>query len=214
MNKILIVFLALLLFSSCSSEKIVPKYYALNPIDLVFEEEDVEDLGLAKVTFEPLKVFTLPYEVNISPVRVANAYEQNKIAVRTKRHEMQYYYYHLWSELPSTSITFLLDQYIRDAKLFKLTHLYSQKLDAKYQLNSIVEQLERIDIEDKYSAHLKMSFQLIDLTAKEIVLTYNFDRYLPLEESTPMNVYAIHINRILYEESRNLILKISQTLSK
>ena len=204
MKKFIVTFLFVSLLS-CSSEKIIPKFYTINFVNFSENPED-------SLFYTPFNFKTLPIKINLKSIDVTHPYEQTKIAVRTKSHELKYYYHHFWAELPSTAFSNGIEQLVSDSKLFESIKTFAYDIDADYDISGIVKQVERVDIEDNYAAHLNMSLSLRSIGSTDDIVLHSFDRYIPIEEDSPMNIFAGNISLILHEEVRNFLIKVSYKL--
>ena len=58
-----------------------------------------------------------------------------------------------------------------------------------------------------------MSLELKDVKTGNNIISHSFDKYLPIEESDPMNIFAQKINASLEKETKAFISKIYKVLS-
>ena len=201
MRSLFLIGLALLVFS-CAGERIINKYYILKTEELSGDMESKE-----------FNVSRLPYNVEIKDFTISAPYNQNRIALRTKSNEIEYYFYHQWADLPQTALTFFVWQTIRSAGLFRNIDKVIFETRPDYVISGTIYQVERVHMEDKSNAHLNMELELINTKNNEPIITHSFDRSLPLEENAPMNEFALKISRILQEETKTFIHKIHGNLT-
>lgn len=194
-----LLFAALLLTFSCAQKQIVKHYFILG------EDSAYRD----SLKFMP----PLPFAVQVSGISISPAYNQTRIALRSKSHELRYYYYNLWAERPSQAMRFFIFNRLKQSNLFKrcISEIGSQTPD--YMLNGYVEQLERLDLPGHYSAHIKMRMELVGVKTNQTVAVRRIDRSLPLRENSPMNDFAAAISKILLEETNAFFSEIYQKLN-
>ncbi len=197
--KLLLITLAALLFTfSCAQKEIIKHYFILG-------EDSVNQDSLHFAA-------PLPFAVQVSAINITPAYNQTRIALRSKSHELRYYYYNLWAERPSQAIRFFIFNRLKQSNLFDICLSEIGVLTPDYTLGGYVEQLERVALPDNYSAHLKMRLELIDVKTNRIIAGRRIDRSMPLEENSPMNNFAAAISKILLEETNVFFGEIYQTL--
>ena len=148
------------------------------------------------------------FSSEIRKFTVSKPYDQDRIVLRTKSNEISYYYYHKWAETPSTSITFFVRDKIKDADLFSAFDFLLYDVPVNYVVMGTVNQIERVDLNDNSSVHLKMKLELVEKETGMAVVEHSFDRYSPINQNTSMNLFAQEINKILNEETNVYIEKI------
>lgn len=204
MKKLISALLLVLLINSCSSESVTVKYYLLDKQSLPAQKANSN----ANTSYQQLA-----YNVQIQSVDVAKAYDQTKIAMRTKSNEIKYFYYHTWAELPSSAFANFILKEFKESKLFQTADFNFYRKEANYYVTTNVYQLERIHFEDNYAAHLKMSFELKNVKTGNSEVSHSFDKYLPIEESDAMNIFVQKINDTLEKETKLFIAKINKVLN-
>jgi len=196
----LLLFL-IFLFSlfSCGQEKVVKKYYLLD----YSAKETAADSSAQK---------TLPYSVRIDPFLTAGTINSNRIALRNNSNEIQYYYYHFWAENPAATVRYFLLKAFKKSSLFEHCSLHSGTRTADFLVSGRLDYLERLRTDDKYYAHLAMSLELHEFRSGKIVVQHSFDRLTPIEEDSPMNVFAKEVSAVLYEETQKFIEQIRENI--
>ncbi len=200
--KYLIILFSIFILLSCSSKQVVTKYYILENYSITDDDIQVDSL----------EITTLPYIVEIRPFIVAKAYNQSRIALRTNSNELNYFYFHHWADLPGSAVTFFTWKRIHDSGLFKICEIRLFDHEPRYQINGLVEQIERIDMKKNSSAHLKMTMDLTDAKSGELILRHSFDTFVPMKGSAGMNVFARNVSQILTNEVNSFINQIYTTL--
>lgn len=191
LNDLLFVIVLFGLFS-CGQKTIVKKYYILD----YSTEESAADSSV---------VSTRPYSVRIDPFLAAGVISSNKIAIRKNSNELQYYFYHFWAENPATAIRYFLFKKIKQSMLFGHCVLQAGISPSDYLITGRIDHLERFKSGDKFYAHLDMSLELHDIKTGKTLVRHSFDRLNPMEEDSPMNVFAKEISAILHEETLNFM---------
>ena len=80
-NLSFVLLIILLSIISCSRKTIIRKYYVLE-----------SRIAIDDSSFDVQKKY--PFKVDIRDFRVAKAFDQTRIAVRSESHELNYYFYH------------------------------------------------------------------------------------------------------------------------
>jgi ABC-type uncharacterized transport system auxiliary subunit len=204
MKTIVVSLLSSIFLISCSAERLVTKYYLIEP-------SSVSDSI-------PIKNYSNNIENNFSSeirkFSVSKPYDQDRIVLRTKSNEINYYYYHKWAEAPSNSITFFLRDKIKQANIFSAFDFILYDVPVNYVVMGTVNQIERVDLNDNSAAHLRMKLELVEKETGKTILEHSFDRYSPINKNTSMNLFAREINKILSEETNFFIEIIYSNLQK
>lgn len=199
MNKLSIVILLIapLLFS-CSKKSIIRNYYLI---------EVPQNINVEKV--KPEKQFAA--NVDVRDFQVAKAFEQTRIALRTKTNELNYYYYHHWAVRPSYSLADQIFLILDKRGLFnRCIRGFSYNPD--YLIWGTVESIERLHLDNKQIAHLSMTLQLVDAETETPVVRHYFNKSVELKNKKNMNAFAQTISQILFEEGELFSEKISEYL--
>ena len=183
-----------MILTACTGERIINKYYILKDTD----NDEVLNENITE----------LPYKVVIGNFNVSSPYNQSRIAVRTKSNELEYYYYHHWADLPQSSISFYVWEQVKNAGIFKTFEPELFDIQPDFQLTGTVYQIERIDLEDSASAHIKMELALKKVSDMSTLVEHKFDRQVPIDEAAPMNVFVRIISDIIDEECDKFVNKI------
>ncbi|MBN1894224.1 membrane integrity-associated transporter subunit PqiC [bacterium] len=189
----------LILWAGCAPKAVVRRYYLL-------EAPALPDSSA--FCSEPL-----PVAAAFEDIRVAQAFDQERIALRSGSYELSYYYYHHWAVRPSDALSDAVFHIIRNANLFKrLDH--SAAADCRFILTGELIRMERISEGKWDSAHLSGEFRLLDKEDRATLLVHPFDRQVVLEPRRDMNAFADAVNRIVGEETIAFIMKISEKLNQ
>jgi ABC-type uncharacterized transport system auxiliary subunit len=193
------VFLLILGSQSCGERTLIRHYYIL-------EEAGRENYYADSTTLTNAVCEILDTEV-------PPAYAQLRIAIRKKSNEINYYQYNYWAMNPSDNLTFMLERQVRRARLFARVQSGLLKKTPDFQIRSNVYNLEVLDSEDTYYAHLQMDLELLEYDTGKILLSYSFDKTEPLEERT-LNLFASQLSGIFQEETEHFIKKIRTYLEQ
>jgi len=194
--------LAIFLFAvlaNCTGERILKKYYVFNE--------------LTDSTYVLRK--PLPYSVMIEPFWANPAYKTKQIALRTKDHEIQYYYYHQWSEAPDIALRFLVWRKLKSLNLFQNCELAIGQVFPKYGIGGTLDWLEirQRDKNHKYPlARIKARLELFDFKTRQTVIVHSFARSAELPKKYSMNQFVSVVNQMVNQELDRFIQKILETL--
>jgi len=155
----------------------------------------------------------LPYAAVFEDVRVAQAFDQERIALRSGSYELSYYYYHHWAVRPSDAVSDAVFHIIRNANLFRRLDL-TAAADSRFILTGELSRMERTSEHKRDSAHLSGEFRLLDSKDRAAILLHPFDRSVVLEPERDMNAFADAVNRIIGEETIAFIMKLSEKLNQ
>jgi len=180
--------------TNCSKKVITRRYYVLESKTSV----QPQDYGIEK---------PLPYKVDIRDFRVAKAFNQTRIAIRSESHELNYYFYHHWAVRPTDAISDLVYDFIDRAGVF-LSCSREYSLNPDYLITGFIHTIERIQDKRNVSAHLHVTFQLIKADSDLEVMRYEFDRSVELKKDKSMNMFANAISDVLIEETEQFLRKI------
>jgi ABC-type uncharacterized transport system auxiliary subunit len=146
----------------------------------------------------------LPFKVGIRDFRVAKAFDQTSMAVRTASHEVNYYAYHLWAVRPGVAIAELMNHLINQSGLFQSCSL-DYMPDVDYILTGTVDQIERSQEKGEGAAHVRATLDLIDVKTELPVLQHPFDRQSELKKKKDANQLAETISELLRQETEAFI---------
>jgi len=188
--------LALSLFA-CSKRAMIRKFYLL------------ETPG----TVTPITVaHQVPFLVDVRDFKVSKAFDQTRIAIRTKSHELNYYYYHHWAVKPSSAIADMIFQLIDNSGLFqRCARGYTFNPD--YIITGRINTIERLYIKETESAHLSGVFELVDVKNDSLAIRNEFDKEVLLEDKS-MNGFAVAISNIITDQTENFIKKMETYFSE
>jgi len=199
---IILTGLAVFLWSACSKEAVLRKYYVLHPVEMSSTVKTSPDSALQ---LKPL----LPVSAEIIPFTASRAFSQAKIALRTRSNELNYYFYHLWAEKPETAIRFYLWNTLNDQKIFKRCELEAFKETPDVLIGGVIREIERVERNRDHAAHLNMVFQVFSYQDNQLLLEHSFDRLLAIPEEAPMNDFAAAVAKLLDEEIVLFIQKLN-----
>ncbi len=193
-------FLIITLFGiqSCGERTLIRHYYILEVSEdsLAFLQDSINSNGICEIL----------------RVKIPPAYNQQRIAVRRRSHEISYYQYHYWAMNPADNLTTLLEKEIRRSHIFTFTSSGNLNMVPDYQISSQVYKLEVEDINDQFEVSLEMRMEFIEYSSDNIVLIHRFERNKSLEERD-LNLFASELSQIFQEETSQFILKIASYLN-
>ncbi len=196
--RVLLIF-SFILVSGCSRKIMMRKYYILEYRDFSPQEKIKLD--------NPFE-----YNVDVREFRVAKAFEQTRIALRSGSNELNYYFYHQWAVRPSTAVAEVVYDIINKADIFnKCFRGYST--DADFLITGEILAIERIESKKKGYAHLNIIFNFVDRNSGRSVLAHEFDRKVKLADRK-MNTFAHVVSSLLCEGAIEFINRVVDFLNK
>ena len=197
--KIIYFLLFIIIFGiqSCGERTLIRHYYILELPEEGYNNNQVKAKG--KGTCEILGTSIPP------------AYDQQRIAVRRRSHEISYYQYHYWAMNPADNLTSLLEKQIQISQIFAYSSSRNLKGIPDYQIASDVYRLEVVDKDDIYYVRVEMRMELIEYNSGKTVLTHRFDRIKALE-NRDLNLFASELSIIFQEEIHDFLTKIRSYL--
>jgi len=186
MKKIYIILCFVLVgFQTCTEKTLIRHYYILE-LPMAFNNNgkaDTSSVGICEIL-----------RTKVPPV-----YDQPRIAVRRRSHEISYYQYHYWAMNPGENLTTLLEKQIQKSHIFAYSSSEYPKKIPDYQIASDVYKLEALDNDDIFYARLEMRIDLIDYYRGKTVVTHKFDRTKAIE-SRDLNLFASELSILFQEE--------------
>jgi len=196
----IVLIAASLLALYCGKKAIIRKYYIL------------EIPGSASMR-DSVETICLPIHVDVRDFQISRAINQTRIALKTKSHELSYYFYHHWAVRPSVSIADMVYQIASHQQCFqRLVRGYSSRPD--YFITGVIENLERDETGKKVTVHFAAIFELIDAKSNVSIIRHRFDRMESYQNPKSMNCLAGKASHILYEETFTFLNKISDHLKE
>ena len=175
------------LLTSCISEKnIIRKYYTL---------EIPEDINIVI----PDSSKAIPGKCEIGRIDINPVYEKNQIVNRNESNEITYYIYHQWAVRPDEAIREMLQEYLHKKKLFENVSKRFARSIPDYIFETSVNDLEIIEINKSFTAHVNIDFRLVDNNSDSILIRHQADRTEPLKQKN-INLFAREVSNILFEE--------------
>lgn len=188
-----ILFIIFIGLQSCGERAIIRYYYVL---EIPNEQYNLnQDVTINKGICEILKA------------KITPAYNQQRIAVRRRSHEISYYHYHYWAINPAKNLTSLMEQQIQMSQIFAYSSSEVLKGIPDYQIALDVYKLEALDTDDSFNIQVEMRMELIEYGSKKTVVIHQFDKTKELE-NRDLNLFAAELSKIFQEESDNFISKI------
>lgn len=195
---LLVAILCGLLVSACSKKSVIRRYYV------------IEMPALETQNIQGLQQFD--YKVDVRDFRVGSAFDQTRIALRTRSHELNYYYYHHWAVKPSQSVADVVYEFGEQTDVFRqLFRGISYNPD--YLITGQVKSIERIEEKNASFAHLSLQLELLNAESEVTVVQHEIDQTLPLEEGT-MNEFAQQISEIILMANQEFFAQVSTYLTE
>ena len=141
---------SLIMFAECSYKQPGRKYFIFE-----FTNQDYPSVQRADTTFDVI--------VDVRDFRVARAFDQTRIAIRTQSNELNYYYYHHWAVRPSYAIPALVYDYFEYKNAFRRINR-GISYNPDYIIIGEVKSIERIQTRagDVAHTHIIFEFQQAD----------------------------------------------------
>lgn len=201
MNKlVLISILFLITFFGCRQPKeISNRYYVI--------EMPAEQNYAFKDTLPGIDKFCEVGLVDIFP-----AFASNRIAVRERSHEIEYFKNHEWATRPAENFTSIIVDFFGRYDVFEGVGKRFWKIIPDYRFETTVYQLE-VEQKNKkeLAARLNLEFRLIDNHTNEVIIKHSADRRKHLDENK-INLFAAAISEMFYQELTNVTKKIATTV--
>jgi len=190
----LLALLLIFFIIGCTKQVYVTKYYLLEYQPAAKNER----LLLEK---------PIPGRVQIRNFTIPRSYDSIRIIARFSSHQINYYRYSLWAVRPQIAIADELVKHINVYRIFR--DCKREYLDDRpdYEITGNIHQIERYDSEGYSAAHLKMNFNFYDYDSKDVLVSYEFDREVPITAGS-MTIFAKVISDIAEEEAENFLTKV------
>lgn len=196
---VLKIALVLLLFSGCGSEKsMTMKYYVID-LPIVESEKELNKSALTDGYCE------------VRQTKVSKAFESNKIAYRSRSHELSYYNYHEWAIRPADAFTELMVNHFNNERLFKGVSERFWQVKPDYLLESDLFALEVVENNGMLEAHIAFEVRLLENNTFDILVAHRFNETIMLE-SKDLNEMAKKISQLLEKELGVLVDKCKKAL--
>jgi len=139
--------------------------------------------------------------------QITQAYANDRIALRTKSHELVYYTARRWAVKPDLAMEQLIEDYLARRHVFRVASARFWKSVPEYRIDTRVHVLEVAELDDDLYAHLSVSFFLEGYEDRRELVYHTSDRMLPLDERN-LNSFAGIISMMFSEELRAFTDKI------
>ncbi|MCA1744964.1 MAG: PqiC family protein [Bacteroidales bacterium] len=184
-NKLLTITLLTFMMAGCGSNKtVLKKYYLIEPLAEATS-------AVAEQTADVL--------CEVADVMVAPAFATTQIALRDESHQIQYFGQHEWAVRPQETFLHHILKHLSDRQTFKRVANRFWHTPATYTLNTQIHNLEVIQKEKAFFAHLHIEFTLIETKTDRIILKHKADKERQLEEKD-LNLMAQAVSELLSEE--------------
>jgi ABC-type uncharacterized transport system auxiliary subunit len=188
----------------CARERILKKYYLLEP-------------SMSGVLADSVQYRTMPYSVLVDAFSVRPAFKSKRIVLRSKSNEIQYYVYHLWGDSPDLGLRYFVWRRLTALHLFRTISMELGNYAPDYLIGGTIDMIEREEpglYTKKAIAHVKMTLALKEFASGKIVVEYSFDRTAPLPKKSGMNDFVATVNNILNHEVDVFIARMVSTLNQ
>ena len=185
-----------ILYLSCSTKTIRPRYFILDyrPI--------LRDSTLTVET-------PFPYKVQVSTMKIPRTFDRVSIVVRYSAHRLDYYRYNLWAIRPQITISDLIAQQLSEYRIFQKCQREFLEEKPDYEIIGTIEAIEKFDNESYTAAHLAMTLYLRTFDGYDNLLIHNFNKEIEMPIFR-MELFAKKLSDILQQEidifSKKIIL--------
>ncbi|WP_291857003.1 ABC-type transport auxiliary lipoprotein family protein [Marinilabilia sp.] len=203
MRQIILFSLVTIFFlSGCGTQKeTIKKYYVI---------ESLNDSTIAMTDSLP----TMDAWCEVAEVEVYPAFDTRRIVLRDESHQVRYFGNHEWAVSPADFLTPIIIDFLAGYKVFARVDDRFWERNPDYSFQTTVFNLEVVSTKRKtFEAHLKLKFDLIDVSTDAILLTHNADRKSELKERD-LNLLAAEISQIFIDELSSFSIQIEKNLSK
>ncbi len=195
---VLVLSFLILASMSCSKKTVVRRYYV------------IELPAVAMKTFSDSIRFN--YRVDVRDFRIAGAFNQTRIALRTGTNELDYYFYHHWAVRPSNAVAdFIYDLLVQKQMFTRVSREISYNPD--YWISGDIKSIERMLVDKESYAHIHLVIDFIDARAEETVVHFEEDQTALLESDNSMNTFARKISEILANMTDSFLQRVSEYLA-
>lgn len=196
---LLLVVLMSLIVASCSKKITTRRYYVLELTNTTAQTKP--DTALFDI------------QVDVRDFRVARAFDQTRIALRTNTNELDYYFYHHWAAKPGQAVADFVYDVVEQHNVFSQTSR-GISYDPDYLIIGDLKSLERIQDRKEAFAHVHLVIELVDAETEEPVVRYEQDQQLPVEPPKSMNSFARVTSQILKHDTNEFISNVEKFLQK
>lgn len=198
-TNLLLIIIGIILLNSCGSDPVIRRYFILDD----YQPETV-------ITDTVFTVYPLPFNVKIEPFAISRSYNQDRIALRTRSNEIQFYYNNNWAESPASAVRYFMWQKLKQQDVFQSCEINLTETTPTHLIKASINHIERQVRKNDHAAHLEMVLELKKMNNDNPDVIYSFDRFEPIEEDARMNIFAQAISKILVEETTVFIEKIHE----
>ncbi|MBN1561147.1 membrane integrity-associated transporter subunit PqiC [candidate division KSB1 bacterium] len=135
-------------------------------------------------------------KVDVRDFRVARAFDQTRMTLRTNTNELDYYFYHHWAVKPSLAVADFVYDVIEARNMFS-GNVRGISYNPDYIIQGDIKSLERLQEDNMAFTHVHMAIELINARTEKTVVQYEEDQRLALEPVKSMNTFAGVTSQIL-----------------
>ncbi len=145
------------------------------------------------------KFKTIDKYCEISSVDIFPAFASQRIALRGKSHQIEYFRNHKWATLPSEKFTSFIVYFFEKHQIFKGVDKRFRNFEPEYVIETRIFQLEVIENDNGLIAHINFELRLIENESGNILIKHGNKKYSSLEENT-INDFSSAISEMFYKE--------------
>jgi ABC-type uncharacterized transport system auxiliary subunit len=189
-NSLFFLIVSLSILGGCRASK------SPNPTFYVIEYPAEKESSLAD------SLMVLPLIVEVETVDVNPAFSAHEIALRKKSNEIGYFSHNKWATRPDQSLTRFLLTFFKRNDVFKDIDTRFWKITPDYRLKTTVHQLEVVNSDKEFTAHLHLEFRLVNTENDQVVLEHIANKSQRLTKKD-LNLFADAISSMFYDELNN-----------
>ena len=192
--------LCVVLLMGCSRQVSTTKYYLLEYRPIANNKKLMLEKPIDK-------------RVQVVNFKIIRSYDSSHIIARFSSHQINFYRYSLWAVRPQIAIADLLVQHINAYQLFKDCQREYLDENPDFEISGEIQQVEKYESQEYTAAHLKMRFDLYDYNSKDRLVTYAFDREIPIPTGD-MTIFAKVLSDISQDEAEKFLVNVVEWFKK
>ncbi len=195
MKHYICLIITLLLIPGCMSErKIVRRYYTI-------------EIPESQLPVSNDSISLINGNLEINQVEINPVYQKTQIVNRINSNEINYFIYHQWAVRPSEAAKDLITDYLESSHIFKSVASEGILSVSDYRLATSVNNLELVEINKSFSAHLNLEFKIFDNLDNQIIISQKADRTSVLQQRD-LNLFAEEVSNLICEELKKFTILI------
>lgn len=191
---ILLAGLLILILMSCSTPPVERSYYVID---------------YSPVPDDPKLILSnpIPYRVEVSNSRISRVYDRNQLVFRYSQHQIEYSSTDLWAVRLSSAVPDVITNHLIRYNTFMTTQRDFLIERPHYEVITNVNQIEMLQSDFYYGAHVSMDIILRRAEDMEYVVRHSFNREMELF-SDNIEVFVQQTSNIIKEETDIFIEKV------